>query len=213
MIFGFQNTDQILIARLRGRAPKIVVALTNRLNKLGLRLQTKIRTEKLEGGTPLHRRTGNLARSINFVPTQAKGTTLVMKVEGAGSTAFYGRVHERGGRSAYEIVPVNKKALAFGAGEFSVTMKSGRSVSKYQILKALSSRTESSHKRGLSLFKRAPKAEFVGGSLVSAGTVVVKKVVHPPLPKRPFMAPSLEEMRPQMIEELQAEANKAAKGE
>jgi hypothetical protein len=212
MIYSFSNTDQILVAKLRGRGPILIKALSNKLNNLGLRLQSKIRTEKLEGGTPLHRRSGELSRSVQFFPTEASGSRLEMRVEAAGATAFYGRIHERGGRGTYEIVPKNKQALAFGAGEFAVPLRGGGVASKYQILKALSSRTESTHAYGARLARRAPMAEFEGGQMTSSGMVVVKKVVHPPLPARPFMKPAYEEMRPTIVSELQQTTNEALKG-
>src|SRR5438132_4498213 len=108
----FSGTDAKAAAFLRSRAPAIIQALTVKMNSLAIRLQAKIVGEKLSGQVLAHR-TGKLAGSVRVIPATAEGGVLRAGVEAGGGPAWYGRIHEYGGQGAYEIVPVNKKALAF----------------------------------------------------------------------------------------------------
>lgn len=151
---SFNTSDQRIVAALKIKAPQIISALVRKLTILMIRLQRRIVTEKLSGQV-LHHRTGKLAGSIVAHPAEVRGSTISASVTGAGGSMAaggYGRVHERGGTRAYEIVPVNKQALRF----------------------------------------------MLGGKEVFA-----KSVTHPPLPARPFMRPAIEEMKNEIISELQ----------
>jgi hypothetical protein len=181
----FGGSDQKVASWLAGRGPVVVRVLTQRLTLLMLKLQQHIVREKLSGQV-LHRRTGKLAGSIATVPITVDGTTLIGKVVGASGPAWYGRVHEFGGESAYEIFPVNKKALAFFPQGYD-QVKGGR-----QILRGMKQVTN---------LQRRSKAIMQFGA---HGGIVVKSVHHPPLPQRAFMAPSLEVMRPEIVSELQS---------
>lgn len=64
------------------------------INVVILNMQTVIRTIKLQGGNPLHQRTGNLVRSIH-VELQQRAEALLGRVY-ASSTAWYARIHEFG---------------------------------------------------------------------------------------------------------------------
>jgi len=95
--------------------PRMVAALTEKINALDVALQRKIQTEKLSGQV-LTARSGKLRDSIRALPVVESGTDLVGEVKGAGGVAPYGRVHEYGGRGPYTIVPVKAKALRFMVG-------------------------------------------------------------------------------------------------
>lgn len=112
-IFFANDSANRLTATVRGLVPRIVEAIRKRLDEVDAKLQRKIQTEKLRGGNPLHQRTGKLINSIRMIPAQVAGSKVAGYVEGAGGPAWYGRLHEYGTDRAYEIVPVNKKALAF----------------------------------------------------------------------------------------------------
>lgn len=180
---SFGDSDRQLIAQLNGKGTAIIQALTSKLTNLMLRLQQHIVRDKLSGQV-LHHRTGKLASSIVAYPAQAEGSQLVGKVEGASGPAFYGQVHERGGRGPYEIRPVNKKALAFFPQGYS-QVEGGR-----QILRGMK-QMGNLKRRGAAIAK-----------FQEAGGIVVKHVTHPPLPKRSFMATGLEDMHAQIVEEL-----------
>lgn len=172
--------DERLAAALKGKMVQVGEALQAKMNVMMTNLEKKIVTEKLSGQV-LHRHTGKLAGSIHAIPAEWVGTTLVGTVEGAGGPAFYGFVHEYGGDHEYEIRPVNKQALAFfpggslgGGGGFTPVNKATLA-SMFNVSGGL--------KRGR--FKKF--GEF--------GGIVVKSVIHPPLPQRSFMHSSLMESR------------------
>lgn len=175
---SFEGTGEKVAAGLRSRGGRVEQILMRRMSILALELQKKIVTEKLQGQV-LHHRSGKLAASIRALPTKKEGGFLVADVQGGGGPAFYGRIHEFGGTRSYEIRPRNKKALAFfGSG-------SGLSSGKQHILA-----------RKLSKPGHHPK---LAGEFWMAGGVVVKSVMHPPLPMRSFMRVSLAEMRQEII--------------
>lgn len=74
---------------------RIVVAMTETMDELMLRLQSNIVDEKLHGQV-LQQRTGKLAASVRALPATQEGTTIVGVVEGGGGVAWYGRLHEYG---------------------------------------------------------------------------------------------------------------------
>jgi len=193
--FTWNNTDKELIARLQKKGPSVIQALIIKLNALMLRLQSKIVNEKLREGNPLHTITGNLARSIVAIPAVFEADRVIARVEGASGTAWYGRVHEFGGTGAYDIYPVNKKALAFFSNKWTMVPGGGMML-----------RTEPvTHGKGIIQAMRStgPKRRAAGiAAFGASGGIVTKHVLHPPMPKRPFMAPALEEMRGVIISEL-----------
>ena len=141
------------MAALERKAPQITVAIVRKLDVLMAQLKTYIITQKLQGQVLLSHSPPLLAQSVHEIPATVDGKIIRASVEGAGGVAWYGRVHEEGGTTAYDIYPKYKKALAFDV-----------------------------------------KGEVLAG-VISSGRVVVKHVLHPPLPKRPWMGPSLEENR------------------
>ena len=189
--FTFGGTDARVIAWLHGKGQTIVAAIASRLTLLMLKLEQHIVRDKLSGQV-LQRRTGKLGGSIHAMPTEAQGTTLIGQVVGASGPAWYGRVHEYGGKAAYDIFPIRGKALAFFPQGYS-QVSGGR-----QILRGMKQTTN---------LQRRSKAIIDFGA---AGGVVVKSVHHPPLPMRAFMRPASAEMREQIVQELQAAASTAA---
>jgi hypothetical protein len=176
-----QEAAEEAIAR---KAAKMVPALLSEMTRLMLLLQKKIVGEKLQGQVLAHR-TGKLSRSIKALKAFSDGERIVGVVEGAGGPAWYGQVHEFGGKTSYLILPKYKKALAFfPQGVSNVT--GGRA-----ILRGMK-QTSNLKKRSSSISK------FSG-----LGGVVVQAVRHPPLPQRSFMKTSLMEMRDQIVNDLQ----------
>lgn len=107
------------------RAAAIMTALADDVSLLMLKLQAHIVSQHLSGRPPgLNQITGKLAGSINAIPPQIEGDQVTGAVEGAGGTAFYGRVHEYGGTRSYQILPVRAKALRFEVNGQTVFAKS-----------------------------------------------------------------------------------------
>ncbi len=190
---SFNDTDRLAIAQLNGKGNAIVQALAGKLTYLMLQLQQHIVRDKLSGQV-LHHRSGKLAGSIVAYPTEAQGSQLAGKVEGAGGPAWYGQVHELGGRGPYDIYPVNKKALAFFPQGYSA-VEGGR-----QIL------------RGMLQTSNLRRRESAIASFRGSGGVVVKHVHHPPLPKRSFMVSGMEDMRPQIVSGLEQAMRQGLRG-
>lgn len=108
--FSFGITSDKVIERLINVRNNILPAVADKMTYLMLKLQQKIVGQKLSGQV-LRRETGTLANSIVAVPAQVVGTTVTGEVLGAGGPAWYGRVHNYGGTKAYDIRPVDKRAL------------------------------------------------------------------------------------------------------
>jgi hypothetical protein len=197
---SFGRSDERLLEAMRAKAPKVRAFVREELDRLMLELQRLIMAKL--SGVVLEHRTGKLLGSIHKEPTVEVGDTVTGRVTGAGGPAFYGRVQELGGTRTYDILPVNKLALAFfpggasgGAGNFAALYLGSRSA-------MTSLRFAQGSQRGS--LRPTAIAEFSG-----AGGIVVRKVVHPPLPARPFMSTSLEEMREAIIVRLRIAVGKA----
>jgi phage gpG-like protein len=104
---------QDVVARISKLAPAIRTEILKRLDPLLIRMQTYIKTEKLQHGTPLHRRTGTLSRSIHY-DVQQTAEALVGRVY-AGPEAPYAAVHELGGTFTFNV-PAHIRTItqAFG---------------------------------------------------------------------------------------------------
>jgi hypothetical protein len=155
----FDGSDQRLLAYIRSRMPVLREALRIKMTGLMIALQAHIVGEKLSGQV-LHHRTGKLIDSIRLDPPQATATENEVSggVVGGGGPVPYARIWEETGWKAHEIVPVNKKALAF---------------------------------------------------MLDGKQIIVRRVMVPAQGPRPFMKPSFEEMREQIIGGLQQAANEA----
>jgi hypothetical protein len=175
-----------VIADMQSKIDVMVANLRLQLNYLALKLQKKIVSEKLSGQVLAHR-SGKLAGSIHAQTTKMMGDRLSVSVTGAGGPAFYGRVHEYGGTRNYLIEPKTREALAW-------LPNVGPLVSPYskagiKVLRGMQAKGTVRAMRAISQFH-------------AMGGVVVMVVHHPPLPRRPFMQPSLDEMRAEIVEQL-----------
>lgn len=127
--FKFGSEKKIQEA-LKTKGPKLVAALTNALNELMGELQARIQA-KLSGEV-LNVRTGNLLRSVALQPAEVVGSRIIGRVTAGGDIAFYGKFHEYGVPRSWEILPRNKRALAFfpqgalGSGPLAAQGQIGR---------------------------------------------------------------------------------------
>lgn len=119
---SFSGTDQKQAQAFAHLGETFLARLMAKMNRLVLLLQAKIVGEKLSGQVLQHR-TGKLAGSIRVQLAKVEGDAVIAGVQGAGGPAFYGAVHEFGGRGPYTIQPVNKKALRFMMGGKAVFAK------------------------------------------------------------------------------------------
>jgi hypothetical protein len=111
-VFYIGGSDEKVMEVLGKRLPQIAEAIRRRLDIVHAKLQQRIQRDKLQGQV-LHQRTGKLINSIRMIPAEISGNRVTGMVEGAGGPAWYGAVHEFGTTRAFDIVPVNKKALSF----------------------------------------------------------------------------------------------------
>lgn len=193
VVLSFGGTDEQVTASLQKFGPTLIGALAKRLTFLMIKLQRHIQVDKLQGQV-LAQRSGRLVNSIRASVREDDGQ-LIGTVKGAGGVAWYGMVHERGGRGFYKIEPINGKALAFfpsGSG--------GMQVGKSEMRKLYSGPMS---KRTL-----LPSAFDKFGKL---GGIIVKSVNHPPAQKRSFMATGFEDMTDEIFASLQAEADEQSK--
>src|SRR5258708_833231 len=105
------GSDQRRVEGLRPKGRVIIQVLMTKLNALIFILQSYIVPQKLSGQV-LNRRTGVLAGSVREIPAVLEGTKIVAAVEAAGGPAFYGAVHEYGGRRRFPLV--RSGARSFG---------------------------------------------------------------------------------------------------
>jgi hypothetical protein len=171
------GSDQRVVAALDRRRGALNAALRRSVDESLLMLQRRIQ-QKLSGEV-LNIRSGKLHGSVNV--EQAAGEDVITgAVNAAAGPAWYGRVHEYGGKNAYDIYPKIKRALAF----FGSGGPTGAAKRAFYF------------KQGARRGSLRPK---LYAAAATAGLVVVKSVHHPPLPKRAFMSTSLEEMRSAII--------------
>lgn len=100
------------ISIFRRRGPEIVASLLTRMDRLMIELQSYIVRNKLSGN-PLHRVTGVLASSVQTIPAEAHGRTISAGVVSSAGPAFYGQIHELGGKHPFDILPTRAKVLRF----------------------------------------------------------------------------------------------------
>lgn len=184
----FKGTDAEVLSRLRTAASLVLAGLRKQLTLEMANLRRYIVSQKLSGQV-LHHRSGALIDSIQEVPTTESGMEVEGGVQGGGGVAFYGIYFEEGGKGPYPIKPVNKKALAFFPSE-GPTPRNQSIVA--QVTRGLG-------KGGSTRTAAIQKFGMLGG-------VTVKSVMHPAIPKLPFMKPSLEENRERIITNLRQAA-------
>ena len=87
---------ETLNVKLAQMGEKIVEASKRGMLRAILKLQKYIVTVKLQGGNPLHHRTGNLQRATVYTePVEQSG--VITATVGTSNLAPYGKVHEYGG--------------------------------------------------------------------------------------------------------------------
>lgn len=111
-----------VIRRLQERGPEILAALQSKMTELMFKLQSKIVGESIP--TFFSPRGQNIARTVRAIPATLEGSTIVGEVAAGGPQTTkvtlksgrevdYAAVQEKGISHSYEILPFNKKALAF----------------------------------------------------------------------------------------------------
>lgn len=110
------------IERLRTRGPAIIDALTQRMNLLMFKLQSKIVGETIPAFFPSG--APNIASTVRAIPAQLEGTVVHGEVQAGGprttkvtlrtgAEVDYAAVQEVGIYHSYQILPFNKKMLSF----------------------------------------------------------------------------------------------------
>lgn len=92
--------DHGVASYVYGLSEKIESSVLKRMWIIVIKLQSKIRSEKLHGQV-LHHRTGNLSRETLTQPDPFVAGDNIVGTIGTSSTARYGKVHEYGG--TYDI--------------------------------------------------------------------------------------------------------------
>jgi len=136
------NVDNV-VTRLEGFGARLGESLNRAMLRIVIELQNYIRTEKLVGGNPLHQRSGNLSRSIQYqVVQESDGVHGKVGVDGTASS--YGRVHEYGGNfNIREHIATSRKGNPYDVRAHSATypqrsfLRSSLSENKDNIVEAL----------------------------------------------------------------------------
>ncbi len=174
-----------LQSKMETASAVLMAAITAAINSSTANLQRYVVTEKLSGQM-LRRITGTLADSVRMAPAAQTGDTIVGSVLAGGGVASYALVQERGGDFAYEILPKNAQALAWPAAAGADADFVNRSVSAKQKIARASA-------RGVNM-------------------IFARRVIHPPLPARPFLSTSAQECIPKTVEIMETEISKACEG-
>lgn len=83
-----------VIRRINALVPRVTQKVKDAVTGATLNLISHIKTDKLQGGTPLHRRSGNLTDNIIYEITESESGIESRVYVGTG--APYGKVHEFG---------------------------------------------------------------------------------------------------------------------
>jgi hypothetical protein len=104
------NTE--VIARLEALPVELHAAVEAKFASLVQLVREKV--ENNLSGAVLQTKTGALLGALQSGVETVGGTMIgFVDIEPGGKPEVYGKTHEYGGKGSYEIVPVNKKALAF----------------------------------------------------------------------------------------------------
>lgn len=103
--------DARLQAGLEGASDRVTVKLREKVELLQHLLADKIRANL--SGQILQVRSGKLLGSVKELPIEINGLVVEGPVQVGGPEIPYGAVLEHGGTHSYDIVPVNKRYLAF----------------------------------------------------------------------------------------------------
>lgn len=110
------------LEKLATRGPEIIARLTAKMNLLMFKLQAKIVGEEIPGMFP--NGAPNIAASVRAIPAEPTGTVIHGEVQAggprttkttlhSGAQVDYAAVQHAGISHSYQILPFNKKALAF----------------------------------------------------------------------------------------------------
>lgn len=103
--------ERELVARLGAMPGKLQASLLRKVSELALRLEAKVKREKLMGQVLKHR-SGRLLRSIQHKVEQSPGA-VTGKVYSSGDVKYAG-IHEYGGKTPPHVIEAkNAKALVF----------------------------------------------------------------------------------------------------
>jgi hypothetical protein len=196
----FNKSDERMVAALRAKGPQLRAQLQMTMDELMTDLLARVQ-QKLSGEVlKTHRGGGGLLGSARKIPTQTTGSTITGAVQAGGGLFWWAVVHEEGGKKRYDIFPgivtgkSDKRALAF--------FPAGSEGASFGTTRMTSIRFATGKRRG----QLKPKKY---GTFAEAGGIVVRHVSHPPLPKRSFMATSLQEMTGEIIQRIYSAAAKA----
>jgi hypothetical protein len=110
------------ITRLRERGPEIVEALMTKMNELMIRLRSRVLNESIP---TFFKAAPNISASVTMEPARVEGTKIIGGVTAGGTPATSKTtlrsgitysipvIQEYGVAHGWEILPFNKKALAF----------------------------------------------------------------------------------------------------
>lgn len=89
--------DDRVRAQLREMTPRLRRELARGMSVLLFAMERHVKQVKLQGGNPLHRRSGKLSDSIHVDAPLQTDRGVVGRLYSGRETAVYGRVHEYGG--------------------------------------------------------------------------------------------------------------------
>ena len=203
-----KQSDERVREAIKKKGAHLISALERALNETMRDLMARVQ-QKLSGEVLQNRRGGGgLLGTVRMLPAERFGSTLSGYVTaGGGPASAYAEVQEYGGTRQYDIYPVNKQALAFFP-EGSLGSNPEKN------LFSRSGIAESGRLRGLRLYhkqgeKRGTLKPENYQKFADLGGIVVKHVVHPPLPERSYMRSALEELRGEIIARIYDAAAKA----
>ena len=205
-----KNTDINVPKALAAKRERIIASVTEASRRMMAELMRRVQ-KKLSGEVLQTRRgAGGLLGSVRMVDESTGTKVAGYVVAGGGTIKIYPEVHEYGGTRQYEIVPKNKYALAFFPGASAGAAAGGSALPrvpggatftgtplKFGTLfqKGLGVKYKAGKNRGSIRPNKTAEFSRLGG-------IVVKRVVHPPLPERSFMRSSLEELRGRISEQI-----------
>lgn len=171
------------IERLRAGGPAILAALTEKMNELMVRLQQKIVGEAIPGMFPSG--APNIAGSITLEPAHVEGSKIIGGVTGGGPRT---RTETKGGPNAGRVL------------DYARIQEEGVPHS-WMIQPVLYSSAWAVSQKKRVLGPGLPQALAF---LAEGKLVIVRSVLHPPLPSRPFMRQPLHDMEAEIVEGLSA---------
>lgn len=200
---AFKTSSEKVARAIQARWPKLVENIRGSVDSSMLALQQRIQRKMSGEVLKSHRGGAGLIGSVHKQPTQVNAGEIVGRVQAGGGLYWWLVVHEYGGQKTYEILPgavtgkSDKRALAF--------FPTGSTGSGFKRTRLTSIRFASGKRRGE--LKPKKYSEFH-----QAGGVIVKRVEHPPLPRRSTLGASVNELRTEIISKIYQAAANAMRG-